>query len=516
MLLLHVVMKMQFRTMALFALLFQLATVFVSLRWTSFSLTTDPMETQEIIRGEPAESQKALRGEPRANAGKIELQNTTNEELYQSATLELVKKPNSQRLTNRSQYHSWGPEGIDLQQILRYINVTYYDNMTWTKPIRSYQPFAAYLVVEAHNNAPTLWFSQKTLRRLESGAGNRLKILLPHFQHALRAQLFQHRRDFPSLVAALAQHGSIPLLFDLSDYHECQDPAFDFLDDRYKTSAGVPLFTLCQSPSCQYAFPIPTYSTYEYTKIGVRDNGTNRWREIMKEWSESYPWHEKISQAYWRGGCKEERYDFVRIASNHSRYFNVRSVGNKCGKGPGTPAKAKTMDLPETSMKFKVVVDIDGNSWSERFPRLLCFNSAVVRLNVANDFEEYFMKDLIPGVHFIAANMTNFTDVGRMILQKESDAMLQKVVQNANEWCRNHMTPEQLNLDFLSILNGYVETLNIGTPNWINEWGRLEMSYVGPKTVQGGFSKEVEGKENIGRETLCNPSKWKLAGRYHV
>jgi hypothetical protein len=44
-------------------------------------------------------------------------------------------------ILKRRTYHSWGPEGIDLKHVLRYINETYYDNVTWSKPVRSYQPF---------------------------------------------------------------------------------------------------------------------------------------------------------------------------------------------------------------------------------------------------------------------------------------------------------------------------------------------------------------------------------------
>jgi hypothetical protein len=361
------------------------------------------------------------------------------------------------------------------------------------------------------SNAPTLWFPRATLRALKSGAAKRLSIMLPYFQHALQVQLAEREASFPALVSALKQHGSIPLLFDLSDYRQCQDPTFKFSDERYNSSGGVPLFTLCQSPNCRYAFPIPTYGTYEYTKIGVTSEGVNQWAERMKEWAEKYPWHSKWRRAYWRGGCKEHRYNFVRIAAKHGRHFNVQSVGNKCGNGPGTPARAKTADPPEASMQYTAVFDIDGNSWSERFPRLLCYNSVVVLLTVPNDFEEYFMKDLVPGVHFIPTSMANFTEIGPMIQNPKNAAMLQSIVQNANAWCRTHMTPERLNLDFLSILNGYVETLNVGNPKWIDEWRRVESSYVGPQVSFDGFSKDVDVEQVKKRDTLSNPSKWKLS-----
>jgi hypothetical protein len=161
----------------------------------------------------------------------------------------------------------------------------------------------------------------------------------------------------------------------------------------------------------------------------------------MNQWAQEYPWDNKTGQVYWRGGAEAERYWFVIRANNgtNRHFMNVRTVGNKCGTGPRHPRKAKP-DRQEASMQFKAVFDIDGNSWSERFPRLMCYNSAVVLVTIDDDFEEYFMSDLIPGVHFIPANLENFTDVAKMVTDKRNDNMLLEVVKNANAWCRNYLT----------------------------------------------------------------------------
>ena len=401
----------------------------------------------------------------------------------------------------QTRYHSWGPEGIDLRQILRYINETYYDNVTWTRPIRSYQPFPLYIVL--HNDTPTIWVPRNILRRIFRGAAKRLKIMLPYFQQALQIQLGRNRKRYSSLVSVLARVGSLPLLFDLSDFRECQDPTSNASDIRYRLAGSVPLFTLCRSPRCRYAFPIPTYSSYEYMKIGYI-NGTNRWQEKMDEWAEVYPWSNKTSQVFWRGGCKGPRKDFVIRAQTDRRFLNVRSVGNRCGTGPNIPRLGQPTP-PEYSMRYKAVFDIDGNAWSERLPRLLCYNSVVVVLSIEDDFEEYFMLDLTPGVHFIPASMENFTEVARIINRKENEGMLQNVVKNANAWCRERLTEERLNLDFLSVLNGYVEMLNVRDPYWVEEWDRVATSYVGPevfKNGHGGFSDQVDLEASEGIDDL--------------
>ena len=33
-------------------------------------------------------------------------------------------------------------------------------------------------------------------------------------------------------------------------------------------------------------------------------------------------------------------------------------------------------------MKFRAIIDIDGNDWSSRFPKLLCTNSVVIKVRV--------------------------------------------------------------------------------------------------------------------------------------
>jgi hypothetical protein len=47
-------------------------------------------------------------------------------------------------------------------------------------------------------------------------------------------------------------------------------------------------------------------------------------------------------------------------------------------------------------------------------------------------YEEYFTVDLIPGIHFIPANMENFTYVAQIFMQPEQGEMLRGVEANAN------------------------------------------------------------------------------------
>jgi hypothetical protein len=206
-------------------------------------------------------------------------------------------------------------------------------------------------------------------------------------------------------------------------------------------------------------------------------SGNSSWQEKMNELEEKYPWHNKTAKLYWRGGCKFYRKKLVKktFTTMFKQHLDIRPSGF-CGKDV-YELVAQELAPQEESMQYKAVVDIDGTSWSERFPRLLCYNSAVVVVSVPEDYEEYFTVDLIPGVHFIPADMENFTYVAQMIMKPEQDEMLRGVVANANKWCREHMVLERLNLDFLSVLNGYVEMLNRHDSRWVDEWTRVAALY---------------------------------------
>ena len=224
-----------------------------------------------------------------------------------------------------------------------------------------------------------------------------------------------------------------------------------------------------------------------------------------------------------KGGDKEDvgraTSDMVKNASNTDNataYLDVQYVG--CKNAAADPFCSDKQPA-NTSMKYKAVLDIDGNSWSSRFPRLLCYNSAVIKITLEEDYEEYFMADLEPNVHFIPATLENFTKVAAEYMKdtKENDAFLRQIVQNANAFCRERFTEDRLNLDFLSIMNSYVKSLdqytnknlcaknetsnnNSGKKNdtglscWMKIWLDAKESYVGPA---------VQNQHN-GFTDLCN------------
>jgi hypothetical protein len=91
----------------------------------------------------------------------------------------------------------------------------------------------------------------------------------------------------------------------------------------------------------------------------------------------------------------------------------------------------------EDFQNYRAVLDLDGNSWSERFPKLLCQNSVVIK--VEPEQIDYFWPTLQAGVHFVAANFSNLVSVVEYVIADAHQEEMQRIVANAHQWCRQHM-----------------------------------------------------------------------------
>lgn len=153
---------------------------------------------------------------------------------------------------------------------------------------------------------------------------------------------------------------------------------------------------------------------------------------------------------------------------------------------------------------FRAVIDIDGNSWSERFAKLLCRNSVVIK--VQPEQVDYFWPTLQAGVHYVAANLTTLVETVEYVLAPEHDEEMH-VVGADIEWYGSEIGLEccgalsnviarrqimlierfvlssqivkRIQWDFLSILNGYAEQLLRGNPYWYRNIQRSDFKKMG-------------------------------------
>jgi hypothetical protein len=305
----------------------------------------------------------------------------------------------------------------------------------------------------AIDGAPKIWIPENVINRRNIHHIKKVRLggILPHFQRALATTLFEHQERFPEIHEIL-NHGIVfPIIFQLDDFRGCLEHGYNWTTKSGETVVDtLPIMSFARQENCSYAFPIPSYKHFEYIELGHKS-----WENKFIEWESRYGnLTQKIPKAIWRGQCSSggshHRHIFITKSNflNNQRFIDARPYNDEACPWnlKGEKYLAKRM-ATEDSMLYRAVLDIDGNSWSERFSRLLCYNSVVIKVGVFPDHDEYFMPSLIPGKHYVSADLRNFTQVAKLTVSNKSLSAMQTIVQNANTWCKTFMV-SQHSFDF--------------------------------------------------------------------
>lgn len=191
-------------------------------------------------------------------------------------------------------FHRWkSPNGIDIVPLWDYIHSLHVKQ----PPIDHFGPVPGYI-----NSNRNFRISIKAYRQRSGTIGMRFDFVGPFFQETM--QNFYHNLSnretlFPSLSFAL-QEGGLPLIFNLADFVGCLNKKYNcttMLDGvMNSTLVDLPMLTMSSSPTCDFAFPIPSYTTLKLAKQSADD-----WDEAFQKNDLDYPWHTKIRKAVWRG-----------------------------------------------------------------------------------------------------------------------------------------------------------------------------------------------------------------------
>lgn len=185
----------------------------------------------------------------------------------------------------------------------------------------------------------------------------------------------------------LQQTEPLPILFMNGDECGCEiSQQHDELNDQLnypRISWFIPapkLLGMCD------AIDIPTYASWLDFK-DVLHSGNKRFNE-------KYPWPKKINKAVWRGSTTggfgmplndTPRGKLVQQSMKHPQLVDAGFVKfNQNYLGMEDELRNETIlteRMPfDDQMNYKAIIDIDGNSWSSRFPKLLCLNSVVIKV----------------------------------------------------------------------------------------------------------------------------------------
>jgi Glycosyl transferase family 90 len=272
---------------------------------------------------------------------------------------------------------------------------------------------------------------------------------------------------WPELTRVMEGGMGFPILLWHSDFKGCNK-------NNYRNNMSVPLLTTCAHVRCNYAFPFPSYRT-------VRESfsTSKEWDAYFKsEWHET-PWNLKRNQIVWRGSLTGPfpRIRLGTFAAEHLGHplidIGVHRLpgGNKNFSDDVLKNILMLPGMPDSDFtKYKAILDIDGNSWSARFGRLLCKNSVVVK--VEPEYVDYFYKHLTPWKHYIPIreDLGDLLETIEWIMDASNEGRVLQIIASANAWCREHMTYLSITYDILDVLNAYVYFLDQYEADWAIRW----------------------------------------------
>lgn len=367
----------------------------------------------------------------------------------------------------------WEEDGIKFSALKSFIQAMP-SNATTLPWARTYQQFPELLYIVDGRGL----FVSNTRRMIITMPNQRYRVFPT--EDAMRLA-FQALRDdkaqkWPRLRRALSE-GGFPFVVWNGDFLACNKNNFRGL--------SIPVFTVCASVSCNYSFPLPTYKTVHDSKFSARE-----WDDTFREYDKNFSLSEKLPQVVWRGSLtgalKNYTSDRARIArfpvDHPSPLLNIglssipeRHVrANQSVNVAYFGGLAKSIKPQERFMSYMGIIDIDGNSWSSRFGKLLCYNSVI--LKVEPQYIDYFYKSLVPWTHFIPVkhDLSDLISKARFVTDRKNQDIIQRIVYNANSWCRRHMIFRVISHDILDIWEEYVHLLDRGNPEWQVDWNRLK------------------------------------------
>jgi hypothetical protein len=212
---------------------------------------------------------------------------------------------------------------------------------------------------------------------------------------------------------------AIPLIVDPLDFAGCpahvQFPKFTYAMASPPTVEtcvpfAVPCYEMWEKLQWKHRFEPSDWNSTDMERnyrFGLQNlfQDTNWPAKSMNEYDKLYPWKQKIQKVVWRGSTtggnpglsgvsdwrKLPRFQLVGIGREHSDTmdFGFTELLQGWEQKPYSseilqelgPTKKKIK--PQIFMKYKAVLDINGNSWSSRFGHLMCLNSVVVMVRAA-------------------------------------------------------------------------------------------------------------------------------------
>jgi hypothetical protein len=138
---------------------------------------------------------------------------------------------------------------------------------------------------------------------------------------------------------------------------------------------------------------IPGYEPWRLIR-DLRISNRYSWGRRFMNIGRRYPWRTKIEMAVWRGSTTGfwyptfddlPRAKLVKAGAIRSDIFDVGFTSFVMGweeqmEELWNYTRVANYISYDDLMKYRAIIDIDGNTWSSRFPKLLCTNSVIIKV----------------------------------------------------------------------------------------------------------------------------------------
>ncbi|KAI9206140.1 glycosyl transferase family 90-domain-containing protein [Polychytrium aggregatum] len=170
---------------------------------------------------------------------------------------------------------------------------------------------------------------------------------------------------------------------------------------------------------------------------------------------DTIPWSEKIPMMFWRGSTTGgspvnlgyafyHRHRLVKLATNDSHmdiaFTDLVQCGYFCEHMRLNYPLAPSVPF-SNNFKYKYLIDIDGNTFSQRYMPFLQSNSLVFKMTI---FQEYFDGWLEPFVHYIPINV-DLSDLSEKLQWAiDHDEEAEQIALNSKYFSKRFLTLDQM------------------------------------------------------------------------
>lgn len=228
------------------------------------------------------------------------------------------------------------------------------------------------------------------------------------------------------------------------DYDESKDSAFDEkLERLYWAGTATGGYSTAQNWMQMHRQRLTMMAASDSTAPvnTLQQDGDGLWQKVQSKWADlAHLFYLKITNVV---QCSDEA---------------CMAMRQKFASADGT----MTAEPKEAALGSKYALDMDGNTFSGRYYRLLKSNVAVLKHTI---FKEWHDGRLIPWVHFIPVS-SGAEELGEMMKyltqEREGREIGRQIAEQGRDWARKTLRKEDLEIVFIRVLMEYGRVMNEG------------------------------------------------------